>query len=150
MATRKISVNEVTNYQPPAQHGTVTCTSPAHTPLQAGNHSFAVVYNCNYDFTTSPPQITFQYDVQMEYLYLNHGATFSDFCDVFGSYGSVPLPTGSTLCTNSSTILASITVPTNSITTTVTSVSGSFIATFTATNLCSQTFICLNDVPCQI
>lgn len=147
MTLRKISVEEVSNIKV-LKHGNVICNSPSHTPAYKGNHTQSVIYDCNYDFTVDPPEITFQYDVELEYLYSIHGTTFSDYCEAFGNTGTVALPSGSTLCDGTSTIIASITAPVSSITTTPNSVSASFTANFTVTNLCTQTLICINDVNC--
>ncbi|MBO8127813.1 MAG: hypothetical protein H0Z39_01225 [Peptococcaceae bacterium] len=130
---------------------TVTCTNPAYTPTGPGDECNIVLYNIGVNLGTTPPTLSFSYDAQFEYQYLHEGgATFCDFCDVFGRSGSITLPSGVTVCcgTTVPSVTYSALCNPGSITTTATSVSGPVTVSFTVTNLCSKTIICVDDTTC--
>ncbi|HIE12884.1 MAG TPA: hypothetical protein EYP63_05600 [Desulfotomaculum sp.] len=150
MAIRKLCVNEVTTIASTFAE-TVTCTDPAHTPVVgAGDECGVAVYNVTANLGATPPTLSFSYDAQFEYQYVQQGATFQDFCNVVGSSGSVTLPDSLTLCCGPTVplVTSSATCDASAITTTATSVSGPVTLSFTVTNLCTQTIICVDDTVC--
>lgn len=147
MAPIKICTEQVTVISENYSAG-VSCTTPAHTPVVgAGSMCNMVVYNVGIDLNTTPPVLCFSYDTQLEYHYLDHGVTFSDFCDVFGSSTCVDLPDGINTCCDLSPTW-SYTASCGSITTTPDSVSGDVSISFTVTNLCIPTIVCVDTTVC--
>lgn len=150
MAIRRLCVNEVTSVTSTFSQ-TVTCTTPAHTPVVgAGDECNVALYNVAANFGVTPPTLSFSFDVQFEYLYMNAGVTFNDYCNVLGNSGSITLPTGVTLCCGGTMPLVTSSASCNAaaITTTPTTVSGPVTLSFTVTNLCTQTIICVDDTTC--
>ncbi|MEW6573627.1 MAG: hypothetical protein AB1374_08355 [Bacillota bacterium] len=150
MAIRRLCVNEVTAITSTLSQ-TVTCTTPAHTPVVgAGDECNVAVYNVAANLGATPPTLAFSFDVQFEYKYMQSGVTFHDYCTVTGNSGSITLPTGVTLCCGGTmpAVSSSISCNPGAITTTSTSVSGPVTLSFTVTNLCTQTIICVDDTTC--
>lgn len=151
MAIRKLCVDEVTTITKSFSQ-TVTCTNPDHTPTAPGDECRVHVYNVGLNLGASPPTLAFSFDSQFEYKYheANCG-TFHDYCDVMGKSGSVTVPSGATICCDGSIspqIESSVDCNPGSITTTASSVSGSVSMSFTVTNLCTPTVICVDDTTC--
>ncbi len=150
MAIRRLCVNEVTTLTSTFSQ-TVTCTTPAHTPvIGAGDECSVALYNVSINLGATPPTLSFSYDAQFEYQYLQSGVTFQDYCTVAGNSGSITLATGVTLCCGGTmpTVTSSPSCNAGAITTTSTSVSGPVTLSFTVTDLCSQTVICVDDTTC--
>lgn len=149
MAIRVLCVQEVTTVIEDFSD-TVTCTNPSFTPTGVGDECNVVVYNVAANLGLVPPTLSFSYDAQFEYVYEHIGATFNDFCNALGNSGSITLPTGTTLCctaTLPSITYSSVCDP-GSITTTETMVTGDVTLSFTVSNLCAETIICVDDTPC--
>lgn len=147
MAIRMLCVNEITTVTENFS-ATAVCVDPAHTPVVGpGTQCSSVFYNV----ALNPPVLTFSFDAQFEYQYLNQGCTFMDFCDVFGMSGTIDIAAdGLTSCcgVTPSVSFISCTCDPLSITTTPTSVAGVIGTTFTITNLCVPTIICVDDTTC--
>lgn len=149
MAIRRLCVNEVTAIVRTFSQ-TVTCTTPAFTPVGPGDECSIALYNVNTNLGAVPPTLSFSYDVQFEYQYSHAGATFQDYCNAMGNSGSVTLPTGVTVCcgTTMPLVTSSPSCGAGAITTTPTSVAGPVSLSFTVTNLCTPTIICVDDTIC--
>lgn len=152
MAIRKICVQEVTSFQETLAT-TVTCTTPAHTPIGAAFPSECNVSLFNVDFAIAPiPTISFSYDTQLKYACHQSSATFEDFCNVLGASGSITFDSGITFCEcpQAFTITSAITCNPASITTTQSpnTVAGHVIFSFSLENLCALTIICVDDTIC--
>lgn len=148
MSIRKLCVNEVTNFTTQSTF-TAICGNPSFVPVEKGDEAYCTIYNVNINWGI-PPTISFSYDVSLEYKYLNQGETFSDYCHIMQMSGSVTLPDVASVCCDTINILRSITCDPANITTTPTSVSAPVTVTFTITNLCSQTIICVEDTTCPV
>lgn len=150
MAVRRLCVQEITTINK-SESITVTCTDPAHTPVGQATPSECNCALYNVAFTIDAyPTISFSYDVQLKYAYEQSGVTFEDFCDVVGRSGSMTFDEGVTFCTcpQAFTLSSSVSCDATAITTTTTSVSGPVTFSFTLTNLCAQTIICVDDTTC--
>jgi len=130
---------------------TVTCGDPAYTPVAAGDHCNMVVYNVALNTGTSPMTLSFSFDTELKYLFLNHGVTFADYCVVNAQSGAVTLP-DSTLeicnCGLTPTYQVAYTCNAGSITTTSTMVQTPINLAFTVSNLCTPTVFCVDSVAC--
>lgn len=152
MAVRKICVQEITTLNR-TETFTVTCTTPSFTPIGLGSPSEANAVLYNAAFTISPvPTISFSYDVQFKYAFLQNGGTFEEFCDVLSNSGALTFNTGVTSCDcqDAFSITSSIATDPAAITTTQdpNTVSGPVTVSFTLNNLCAQTIICVEDTIC--
>lgn len=151
MPIRKICVDEVTTINNTFSE-TVTCTEPNHTPTAAGDECNVHVYNMGLDLSSTPPSLSFSFDAQFGYQFHDSScATFNDFCNIMGNSGSVTLPAGATVCCDGDVptdIEASADCDSTNITTTPTSVSGPVSLSFTVTNLCTPTILCVEDTTC--
>lgn len=149
VAIRQLCVNEITSVTATVSQ-TVTCTDPAFTPVGAGNECNVALYNVTVDLGATPPTLAFSYDVQFEYQYLTDGGvTFSDYCTVVELSGAVTLPGGTSVCcAETPAVTYSASCNPGSITTTPTSVSGSIDLSFSVSNLCVPTIICVEDTLC--
>ncbi|HAG07871.1 MAG: hypothetical protein XD69_0037 [Clostridia bacterium 62_21] len=149
MTIRRLCVDEITTVTDTFSQ-TVTCTNPGFTPIGPGDECNVLVYNTAVNLGTTPPTLSFSFDAQFEYQYEHLGATFLDYCNALGNSGSFTLPTGVTLCCGATVPLvqSSVTCNAAAITTTPTSVSGNVTLSFTVTNLCVQTIICVDDTTC--
>lgn len=130
---------------------TVTCYNPSETPVGAGNECQMVVYNVALNTGSSPMTLSFSFDVEFQYLFLNHGVTFEDYCFVPNQSGSVSLPdSGLEICNCglTPTYQVSYTCNPGSITTTATLVQGPVNLAFTVSNLCTPTVFCVSPVEC--
>lgn len=129
---------------------TVTCSSPAFTPVAAGTDCQVSVYNVALNTATSPVTLAFSFDANFEYGYMDQGITFSDYCRVAGQTGSVTLTDGLSLCGCGlvPTFQYSYTCNAAAITTTPTMVQGPISVAFTVSNLCSPTVFCVDSVAC--
>lgn len=142
MVVRKICVQEITSITDNFS-ATVTCTDPRHTPIGIGDDCHTRIYNT----FLNPPTLSFSYDAEFEYLYLQGTDTFHDYCIVTGLSGSLTLPGGPTVCC-ALTPAATAQISCTGVTTTSTYVQGQVSFTFTVSNLCSPTIICVLDTPC--
>ncbi len=144
MATHKICVNELTTSSVPYTHS-VTCTSPRHTPVAIGSDADVSLYYVTLDGTSNPPTISFSYDVNMQYQWLDQGVTMNDYCYVPSLSGSVSLGLGTKTCCGSPSISYSAVV--SNMNTTPTYVAGTVNAAFTIDNICYETSFKVDDVP---
>lgn len=149
MTIRRICVQEITNVAQ-VDAFTVTCTSPAHTPVDLASPSECNAALYNVAFTTNPyPTISYSYDTQLKYAYMQNGTTFEEFCTLLNQSRSITFDSGTTLCCgNSYTMTSSWTCDPSAITTTSTSVSAPYTFSFTINDLCAQTIICVDDTTC--
>jgi len=147
MAIRRLCVDEVTTVAS-SFTATATCTTPANTPVAAGDECAVAVYNIAVNFGATPPTLSFSYDAQFEYQFSHQGVTFQDYCNAMGNSGSITLPTGTTLCCSATVPSVTSSSSCGSITTTSTLVSGDITLAFTVDNLCTQTIICVDDTTC--
>jgi len=150
MAVRRICVQEITDVVQ-TDAFTVTCTTPAHTPIGQASLSECNVALFNVAFTTNPvPTVAFSYDAQFKYAFLQNGVTFEEFCNVFNQSRCLTFDSGvvDCDCTTAFTITSSGTCDASAITTTPTSVSGPVTFSFTLNNLCAETIICVDDTVC--
>lgn len=150
MAIVKICAEEVSSvFQ--TYSATVTCSNPAYTPVGAGDHCNMVVYNVALHTNASPMTLSFSFDTELKYLFLNHGITFADYCVVNNQSGSVTLPdSGMSLCDCgiTPTYQVAYTCNAGSITTTSTMVQTPINLAFTVSNLCTPTVFCVSTVDC--
>jgi len=146
MTKRKICVLEVTDVSK-TDAFTVTCTTPAHTPCGCGCPGECNIALYSVAFTTTPyPTISYSYDVQWKYSYLQSGTTFEEFCSVYNQSKSITFDSLTTTCCGlAPSITSSCTCNCAAITTTSTSVAGPVSFAFTINNLCAQTVICIDD-----
>ncbi|KJS21272.1 MAG: hypothetical protein VR72_10975 [Clostridiaceae bacterium BRH_c20a] len=149
MPIRRICVQEITDVEN-TDAFTVTCTNPTHTPVGQANPSECNVALYNVAFTTNPvPTISYSFDSQFKYAFLQNGVTFEEFCNVFNQSRSITFDSGTTSCCGLTTsIVSASTCDPTAITTTSTSVSGPVTFAFTVNNLCAQTVICVDDTTC--
>ncbi|MBM7854295.1 hypothetical protein JOC37_000668 [Desulfohalotomaculum tongense] len=150
MAIRKICVQEITTLNQ-TDSFTVTCTTPAHTPVDSAHPPECNVALFNVAFTTNPfPTISFSYCTQLKYAYMEQGTTFESFCNINNQSRSITFDSDVNLCgcDEAFTMTYSATCNPNAITTTATSVSGPVTFSFTLNNLCAQTIICIDDTTC--
>ena len=152
MTIRKICVQEVTDFQETLAT-TVTCTTPAYTPIAQASPSECNVNLFNVNFAIDPiPTISFSFDAQLKYAYSQSGTTFEDFCNVLGASESITFDSGISFCEcpHAFTITSSITCDSASITTTQSpnTVAGQVTFSFSLENLCALTMICVDDTPC--
>jgi len=150
MTVRKLCANEITSLVTSLTE-TVTCGSPAFTPVGPGSACNVALYNVNVNLGSMPPTLSFSFDAQLEYQFLNAGATFLDFCLIHGQSGSLNLPPGLTACCGGPlppTVTFAASCDAGSITTTPTSVSGNVTLSFTVSDLCAPTIICVEDTTC--
>lgn len=150
MAIRRICVQEITDVAR-TEAFTVTCTNPSHTPVGPADPSECNIALYNVAFTTNPvPTISYSYDVQFKYAFLQSGVTFEEFCNVFEQSACLTFDTGTASCCGfAPSITSSAICNPAAITTTETSVSGPVSFAFTVTNLCAQTIICVDDTVCE-
>lgn len=129
---------------------TITCDTPGHTPVGAGDECHISVYDVNLDTASSPMTLSFSFNCEFEYQYLDHGVTFCDYCYINGQSGSVTLTSGLTLCNCglTPTYEYSYSCDATAITTTSTMVQGPVSVAFTVTNLCAPTLVCVDTVAC--
>jgi len=149
MARIQICAEQVSTVNP-TYSATVTCESPRFTPIGAGDECHMSVYNVSLDAASSPMTLSFSFNSEFEYQYLDHGVTFNDYCSVNGQSGSITLPTGLTQCCCglTPTYVYSYSCNAAAITTTSTMVQGPVSLAFTVSNLCSTTLICINTEEC--
>jgi len=149
MTVRRICVQEITDVAL-TDAFTVTCTNPSQTPVGPASPSECNLALYNVAFTTSPvPTISYSYDVQFKYAFLQNGTTFEEFCNVFNQSRSITFDSGTTSCCGfSPSMTSSGTCDSAAITTTSTSVAGPVTFAFTVSNLCAQTVICIDDTTC--
>ncbi|MEN6328556.1 MAG: hypothetical protein ABFD18_20405 [Syntrophomonas sp.] len=129
---------------------TITCGSLTHTPVGPGSECRMSLYNVNLNTGSSPMTLSFSFNSQFEYQWLDHGVTFMDFAESNGDSGSVTLDSNLGLCGCglTPTYVYSFTCNAAAITTTATMVQGPVSLSFTITNLCTPTLICVDTVPC--
>ncbi|MEA1961702.1 MAG: hypothetical protein U9N81_10630, partial [Bacillota bacterium] len=130
---------------------TLTCTSPAYTPIGAGTQGCVDVYNPAINWASSPPSLCFSYDASFEYEYMNQGgSTFLNFCEIKDNSTCLDLPSGVTLCACGldPTYTVCCTCDPTSITTTPTLVIGELGISFTVTDLCVPTVFCVSTIAC--
>ncbi|MDD3363427.1 MAG: hypothetical protein PHZ03_00440 [Syntrophomonas sp.] len=129
---------------------TVTCGDPTYTPVAAGDNCNMVVYNVALNTGTSPMTLSFSFDTELKYLFLNQGMTFADYCMVNAQSGAVTLPDGLEICNCGLTPTYQVAYTCNpgSITTTSTMVQGPVALAFTVSNLCTPTVFCVSTVAC--
>lgn len=147
MTVRKLCVNEVTSVVKQVTDK-VTCEHPCYSPAGPGHSCGVALYNVTANLGNVPPTLSFSYDAQLEYQYLNAGATFLDYCLLQGQNGSLDLPLGLTACSGEAvppSVTWTATCHPTSITTTPTSVSGEVTLSFTVSELCAPTIICVED-----
>lgn len=151
MTIRRICVQEVTDVAQ-TETFTVTCTNPAHTPVDIASPSECNAALYSVAFTSNPyPTISYAYDAQLKYAYMQSGVTFEEFCTLVNQARSITFDSGTSLCCgNSYTLTSSWTCDPSAITTTSTSVSGEFTFDFIINNLCAQTVICIDDTTCPV
>ncbi len=150
MTVRKLCANEITSVVKSLTER-VICATPGYTPVQPGNSCRVALYDVKANLGAVPPTLTFSFDAQIEYQYLNAGATFLDYCLIQGQSGSVDLPPGLTACCGQTvppTVTYAATCNPGSITTTPTSVSAEITLSFTVSDLCAPTVVCVEDVTC--
>lgn len=149
MTIIQICAEEVST-QNPVYSATIVCNTPEHTPVGAGDECHISVYGVNLDTTSSPMTLSFSFNCEFEYQFLDHGVTFSDYCEVNGLSGSITLPSELTLCNCglTPTYQYSYSCDATAITTTPTMVQGPVTVAFTVTNLCVPTLVCVDTVPC--
>ncbi|HUW64249.1 MAG TPA: hypothetical protein VMW83_06090 [Spirochaetia bacterium] len=150
MAIRQLCVNEMTSIVEKLSER-VTCATPAFSPVGPGEHCTIALYNVTVNMAGVPPTLSFSFDTQFEYEYLNEGTKFRDFCTIVGKSGSLPLPLGLTACcgTTEPQVTYSANCDPRSITTTPTTVSGEINLSFTVHNLCAPTVVCVEDAKCE-
>lgn len=150
MAIVKICAEEVSNVTQ-TYAATVTCSNPLFPPVAAGNQCNMVVYNVALHTSTSPMTLSFSFDTGLEYLFMNHGVTFADFCIVKDQSGAVTLPDsglGLCDCGITPTYQVAYTCNPGAITTTSTMVQSPINLAFTVSNLCTPTVFCVSTVEC--
>jgi len=128
---------------------TVTCENPTYPPVGAGDECKMVVYNVALDTATSPMTLAFSYDVQFEYLYINQGTEFADYCTVNNQSGSIVLPSAELEICNcglTPTYEVSYNCNPGAITTTPTMVQGFVNLAFTVSNLCTPTLFSVSTI----
>lgn len=130
---------------------TLTCSDPQYVPIGAGDHCNMVVYNVALHTDTSPMTLSFSFDTELKYLFMNHGITFADYCVINAQSGSVTLPDeglGLCDCGITPTYQVAFTCNAGSITTTSTMVQTPINLAFTISNLCTPTVFCVSTVAC--
>jgi len=150
MAIVQICAEQVTSVAQ-TYAATVTCGNPTYTPVGAGDECKMVVYNVALNTASSPMTLSFSFDVEFEYLFLNQGVSFGDYCVVPNQSGSVTLPdSGLEICNCGLTPTYQVAYTCNpgSITTTSTMVQGPVNLAFTVSNLCTPTVFCVSTVAC--
>ena len=128
----------------------LTCTDPGYTPVGPGTDANAAVYNVSVDLATSPPQLCFSYDVQLEYQYLNNGVTFLEFCHINDNSSCLALPESLTLCVCGLLPTFSFNSAVTVTGATPTSVSGDLSIDFSVSDLCVPTSFCVSTTDCPI
>ena len=150
MALRRICVHELTNINK-TDSFTATCTNPGHTPSGTSDTPECNIALYNVAFTTNPtPTISFSYDAQFKYSYMQQGVTFDDFCFINNQSRLITFDSDITACDSGTafTITSSASCDPAAITTTTTSVSAPLNFNFTLHNLCAQTILCIDDTTC--
>jgi len=150
MTVRKLCAHEITSIVQSLTE-TVTCSTPAFTPVGPGNACNVALYNVNLNLGSTPPTLSFSFDAQLAYQFLNAGATFLDFCLIHGRSGSISLPPGITACCGGPlppAVTFAAGCDARTITTTPTSVSADVTLSFTVSDLCAPTIICVEDATC--
>lgn len=149
MAIVKLCAEQL-NTLNPTYAATVTCDSPAHTPVGAGDNCFISVYNVELDTASSPMTLSFSFNCSFEYEFIDHGVTFCDYCEVYGLSGSASLPSELRLCNCGLTPTYEYSYSCNAgaITTTSTMVQCPINLAFTVSNLCTPTVFCVSTVAC--
>jgi len=151
MAIVQICAEQVSSVSPTFA-ATVTCSNPQYTPVAGGNQCQMAVYNVALNTGTSPMTLSFSFDTEFQYFFLNHGVPFGDYCVVTAQSGAVTLPdSGLSLCNCNLTPTYSVAYTCNpgSITTTSTMVRGPVNLAFTISNLCTPTLFCVDTVSCS-
>jgi hypothetical protein len=153
MATRRLCVNEITSINS-TDTFTLTCT-PAYTPVNQADPSECNGVLYNVAFTLNPvPTISYSYDVQLKYAYMNQGTTFERFCYVSDQAGSLTFDDSITAacCGIDPSITYSLICNPAAITTTQNpkTVAGPITLSFTVDNLCASTILCIEDTPCPV
>jgi len=150
MTVRKLCANEITSVVKTLTEK-VTCTTPVYSPVKPGNCCRVAMYDVKVNLGTVPPTLSFCYDAQIEYQYLNADCTFLDYCLIQRQCGSIDLSPGLTPCCGQMTpptVTCSVTCDPASITVTPTSVSAEISLSFTVSDLCAPTIVCVDDVGC--